>query len=204
MSTIEKIKFTKGAKFSKNQINLALESMKNLRDLVHAFIYVKNPVGQYFQRIFDYPIIAVIKVAGRKTAVTVELPPKWTPAVNPKPYRRNKGEGAMFLKYLTAGAVDDANVIPLACELLAWDAAKLSTATQTSKEGALHASAFRQREAGGLTLESLTIGKDVYARSYVVDKAEQLSRALSIMVEAGIVTPQKSSRVINVNPTVKL
>jgi hypothetical protein len=200
----EVVKITKAA-FKSAQVNLALEAMATLRPLVRGFFYVKNPVGQAFQRYFDQPLQGTVKVKGRKAALKLEIPRLWCVAVDPANGRRVKGAGSKFLKALQAKHVDPKNAIPLLSELLTYFGAKLITSQDQKYEGALMAQIVNHLESeGGLTLESLAVGDTSHDRTAITTKRDRQLRYLEVLVDAGIAPDNSRSGGSNLPPTVPL
>ena len=181
----DNVKVTK-ATFKSPQIALALEAMATLRPLVRAFFYVKNPVGQAFQRYFDQPLTGMVKVKGRKSPLKLEIPRLWCVAVDPANGRRIKGAGSKFLKALQAQHIDPKNALPLISELLTYFGAKLITSQDQKFEGALMAQIVQHLESGGATLESLTVGDTTHSREAITAKRDKQLHYLQVLVDAGI------------------
>ncbi len=180
------VKVTKAA-FKSAQVNLALNAMGTLRPLVRSFFYVKNPVGQAFQRYFDQPLTGTIKVKGRKSPLKLEIPRLWCVAVDPANGRRVKGAGSKFLKALEAKHIDPKNALPLISELLTYFGSKLITSQDQKFEGALMAQIVQHLETeGGVTLESLTVGETLHSREALTKKRDAQLHYLQVLIDAGI------------------
>ena len=198
------VKVTKAA-FKPAQVNLALEAMATLRPLVRSFFYVKNPVGQAFQRYFDQPLTGTIKVKGRKAALKLEIPRLWCVAVDPANGRRIKGAGSKFLKALQAKHIDPKNALPLISELLTYFGAKLITSQDQKFEGALMAQIVEHLESvGNVTLESLTVGETLHSRDAITTKRDKQLKYLQVLVDAGIAPEHRREGGSNMPPTVPL
>ena len=198
------VKITK-ATFKPAQVNLALEAMATLRPLVRSFFYVKNPVGQAFQRYFDQPLAGEVKVKGRKSPLQILIPRLWCVAVDPANGRRIKGAGSKFLKALQAQHVDPKNAIPLVSELLTYFGAKLITSQDQKFEGALMAQIVDHLEStGGITLGKLRVGETLHERTAITTKRDAQLRYLEVLVDAGIAPNHTRSGGSNMPPTVPL
>jgi len=200
----DQVKVTK-ATYNKNQVNVALTAMANLRDLIRGFFHVKNPVGQAFQRYFDSTLEGKIKVKGRKTSISVLIPKLWCVAVDPTNNRRVKGAGSKFLKALQAKHVSDSNAVPLIAELLTYFASKLITSQDQKFEGALMAQIVQHLESeGNVQLESLKVGEDTYTREQINTKLNNQLRYLQVLIDAGIAPEYRRQSTISFNEEVPL
>ena len=187
------IKITK-AKFSTKQTDLAIAGMAGLGELIRGFSFVKNSVGQAFQRYIHYPITAVIKVLGRKTAITITLPKMWCVAVDVQTAVRLKGKGSAFLNTLQAKHVSPVRAIQQASELLAYFGAKLMTSQDSKFEGGLMSLVVSHLESNsGVELVSLKIGDTEYTRGSIDVKRDNQQTYLQVLTDAGI-APQHSRK----------
>ncbi len=198
------VKVTK-ASFKGPQITLALQAMAALRPLVREFFFVKNPVGQAFQRRFDQPLTGRVKVKGRKSPLLIEIPRLWCVAVDPSDGRRRKGNGSKFLKALQAQHVSPGNTLPLIGELLTYFGAKLITSQDQKFEGALMAQIVNHLETtGAVTLETLAVGDTTYDRQSITAKRDKQLRYLEVLVDAGIAPEHRRSGGSNMPPNVPM
>ena len=198
------VKVTKAA-FKPAQVTLAFEAMATLRPLVRSFHFVKNPVGQAFQRYFDQPLAGEVKVKGRKSPLQILIPRLWCVAVDPANGRRVKGAGSKFLKALQAKHIDPKNALPLISELLTYFGAKLITSQDQKYEGALMAQVVNHLETvGGVSLAKLRVGDTLHSREAITVKRDKQLKYLQVLVDAGIApdhTPEGGS---SVSPSVPL
>ena len=198
------VKVTKAA-FKPAQITVALEAMATLRPLVRSFFYVKNPVGQAFQRYFDQPLAGEVKVKGRKSPLQILIPRLWCVAVDPENGRRIKGAGSKFLKALQAQHVDPKNALPLLSELLTYFGAKLITSQDQKYEGALMAQIVEHLESvGGVTLGKLRVGETLHSREAITIKRDKQLHYLQVLVDAGIAPEHRRDGGTNMPPATPL
>jgi hypothetical protein len=189
---MSEVKFTK-ASFNSTMIDRALNALAGLWDVIKGFLYVANPAGQAFQREIDKPVSATFKVKGRKTPVSITLPTRWQPAINPHNGSRVKGNATRFLRALRAKHVSDNSAVPLACELLAFFTAKVLTSRSESKEAGLLSYAITHlQDESGITIRSIAIGDESYPQDEVMAKIAERIHYLEVMQDAGLLQPSSS------------
>jgi len=140
----------KNARFNSKQNTAMLSALSGLYTLVKSWVWVANSAGQASQRTPSYNVKAVVKIAGRKNPLTVEMPVGFQVAYNPDNGSQRKGDMTRWLTALKIGSVENfPRVAELYAEHITFFGYKLLTSQDTSREGCLMASILNHLEIAG-------------------------------------------------------
>lgn len=178
---------------AKNFVAVFKTALIGMRDLVYNFNVVANSVTQFYQRLFDKPLTAKIKLPSRKTPYRVEREKFYCPAIHPKTGERGKRSARVYLNLLQSGHYkSDKSVIEAMLDNILWCGAKIVTSRKRSLEGALMALALKHLENTGARLETLAIGDSQFSRDDILARAEELILAYNVQLEAGLITESET------------
>lgn len=183
-----------------NHISTFKTLLIGMRDLVYNFNVVANSITQFYQRLFDKPLTAKIKLPSRKTIYNVEREKFYCPAIHPKTGERGKRSARVYLNLLQSGHYkSDKSVVEAMLDNLLWCGAKIVTSRKRSLEGALMALALKHLESSGARIESLAIGDSKFSREDILARAEELILAYNVQLEAGIINEAESPRKVSLS-----
>lgn len=176
------------------------QALMMLRDLIYSFNVVANSPTQFYQRLFDKPLRAKIKQAGRKTPHDVKREKFYCPAIHPKTQERGKRSARVYLNLLQAGHYkNDKSVVDNMLDNLLWCSAKIVTSRARSLEGALMSLALDHLEQAGFTIQSLSIGDNKYSRDDILARKDALILSYNVQLDAGIIAEQEQPRKVNLS-----
>jgi len=178
------------------KINLALKLfLVNCAALVRGFLYVKNPLGQYYQRPNEQETTAKVNVPWRKTIFNYTAAENYHVAINPETQERSRHSGPKFHQALEQGRVSDKSLQGICLDMLIWSARKMMTGREQSSESILCALLVQEGERVGFTIDSLDVGRGkTFTREQISERLAYLQKYFTEASERGWLTHKKSSR----------
>jgi len=194
-STIAKARARTVAKVSTND-NALREFLVESAGIVRGFAYVKNPLGQFYQRPNEQITTAKIDVPWRKTPFVYKAEQNYHIAVDPeRPSERGRHAGPKFHQALEQNRISDTNLHNLALDMLVWSVRKLMTGREQSSEAIMCALIVDQGERVGLHVDSLDVGRGrTFTREQIEERIAYLKKYFEEASNAGWLRPKKSTR----------